>query len=168
MAPISNVFRRENITPESSAFYLLIAMTVIMVVGIILIIALAWMKKVKRDRKRAALKAHRRSRHESTITITHDKLALLEDEPISPTESVPEIRLTFPEDQHPDGKRSSRIVIVKLGAKGSVGYEPYQEPLPVYREKESPQFQDLDLERMGGLREKEKESKPNHGFDFRF
>ena len=122
--------------------------------------ALAILRKIRRSRQpsdiESASKAtHRRSRHPPSISIINEKSAFLDDSAVSPTESVPEIRITFPEEQSPDGKRQSRVVIVKIGEKGSVGYEPYQEPLPVYQEKESSRFQSLDLERIGGLKEKE-------------
>lgn len=75
--------------------------------------------------------------------------------PASP--DVPEIRITFPEEVDESGKRTSgRVVVVKVG-EHSVGLEPvHQDQLPPYRQREdSTRFESLDLERMGGLKEKE-------------
>ena len=74
--------------------------------------------------------------------------------PSSP--DVPEIRITFPEEVDETGKRTSgRVVVVKVG-EHSVGMEPVrEEDLPPYKREEDARFQSLDLERMGGLKEKE-------------
>ena len=76
-----------------------------------------------------------------------------------PASPVPEIRITFPEEEEDSsGKRKSgRVVVVRISDNGGVGLEPYQECLPPYQSGESDRFQSLDLERMGGLREKEHE-----------
>lgn len=50
------------------------------------------------------------------------------------------------------GKRKSgRVVVVKVSELGGVGLEPLDE-LPTYREEEG--WKDLDLEVLGGLKEK--------------
>ncbi|KIV99136.1 uncharacterized protein PV09_09167 [Verruconis gallopava] len=70
---------------------------------------------------------------------------------------VPEIRITFPEEIDESGKRKSgRVVIVKVGDH-SIGLEPVTEQLPPYQQTESAdgRFHSLDLDRMGGLKEKE-------------
>lgn len=74
-----------------------------------------------------------------------------------PASPVPEIRITFPEEEDKSGKRKSgRVVVVRIGENGGVGLEPYQEEsLPPYQSGEFDRFQSLDLERIGGLREKE-------------
>lgn len=81
---------------------------------------------------------------------------MLEEESQSPSSSVPEIRITFPDEEGAGEKRKSgRAVVVKISDKGSVGLEPYtDEKLPPYQQEE--RLQSLDLERMGGLKEKEK------------
>lgn len=72
-----------------------------------------------------------------------------------PTSPVPEIRITFPEDMDLAGRpQSGRIVVVHVGD-STVGYSPYDEKLPPYQQSESDRFQSLDLERIGGLKEKE-------------
>ena len=68
------------------------------------------------------------------------------------TSPVPEIRITFPEEDGKNGQ-GGRVVSVRVSEMGSIGLEPYDaEPLPVYERTEQG-FQNLDLERMGGLKE---------------
>ncbi|KAG5297076.1 hypothetical protein I7I48_06083 [Histoplasma ohiense] len=101
---------------------------------------------------------------------------------IPPHSPVPEIRITFPEEEDATGKRmSGRVVVVRISEKGGIGLEPldegrkdgaYQarggaeeteESLPPYQRQpggnENERFQSLDLERMGGLKEKELDEK---------
>ena len=71
---------------------------------------------------------------------------------------VPEIHLTFAEEgSSTDARKGPRVVVVRMGETGSVGMEPVagQDDLPPYRASAEPRFESLDLERMGGLREKE-------------
>lgn len=165
MAPITSIFRRDGddnfLQTGSTAYYLLVTFTILFLTGCMCLSTLAIFRRVHRGRQLRDLeqntssnKAHSRSRNTHSISITNEKSAFLDDGPPSPTDSVPEIRITFPDEPSSDGKRQSRIVIVKISEKGSVGYEPYQEPLPVYQEKESASFQSIDLERIGGLKEK--------------
>ena len=47
-------------------------------------------------------------------------------------------------------------MVVRIGDKGDVGLEPYEEEqLPAYQQREGDEFKSLDLERIGGLKEKE-------------
>jgi len=76
--------------------------------------------------------------------------------PSTPTSPVPEIRITFPEEETADGKRKSgRVVIVQVGEAGAAfvrDVEP-ENDLPPYQKKG--QFEAVDLEKVGGLKEKE-------------
>ena len=46
-------------------------------------------------------------------------------------------------------------MVVRISEKGGEGFEPCgEETLPRYQTSESERFQSLDLERMGGLKEK--------------
>lgn len=74
---------------------------------------------------------------------------------------MPEIRITFPDEEGGPGsgkRMSGRVVVVRIGEKGAVGMEPWGEEemrgeqLPPYRREG--EWASLDLERMGGLREK--------------
>ncbi|KAI4228960.1 MAG: hypothetical protein LQ349_006462 [Xanthoria aureola] len=75
----------------------------------------------------------------------------------APSSPVPEIRITFPEEEDDSGKRKSgRVVVVRISEKGHVGLEPYQdEHLPPYGQGDAERFQSLDLDRIGGLKEVE-------------
>lgn len=85
-----------------------------------------------------------------------EKRNLIENSSSPPDSPVPEIRITFPDEEDQSGKKKDgRVVVVRVGDSGSVGMEPVaQDPLPPYQSKETERFQSLDLERMGGLREK--------------
>ena len=79
-------------------------------------------------------------------------------QPNSPTSPVPEIRITFPEEEDEGGKRKSgRVVVVRISETGGVGLEPYNDDhLPPYQKSDAERFQSLDLDRMGGLKEVER------------
>ena len=73
--------------------------------------------------------------------------------PSTPTAgTVPEIRITFPDDEDEKDRRS-RVVLVKVTDMGGVGLEPVEHHggPPRYEEKEG--FRDVDLEKCGGLKE---------------
>lgn len=102
---------------------------------------------------------HRRVtvRPSQSIHIYHENRSLPDDSsrPFSPSGSLPEIRITFPEEVDDLGKRKSgRVVVVRVGDTG-VGLEPVDEKLPAYQPSEGPRFQSVDLERVGGLAEKQ-------------
>jgi len=88
--------------------------------------------------------------------VYNEKQTLMDNPSSPPVSPIPEIRITFPEEEDEAGKRKSgRVVVVRVGETG-VGLEPYQEDdLPPYQNSEAGRFQSLDLERMGGLKEKE-------------
>ena len=78
------------------------------------------------------------------------------DAAASPPQSpVPEIRITFPEEEDAGGKRQSgRVVVVRISEQGGLGLEPYnEESLPPYQSSDSGRFESLDLDRIGGLKE---------------
>lgn len=74
--------------------------------------------------------------------------------PLSP-DNVPEIRITFPDEQDEAGRpKSGRVVVVRVGETG-VGLEPLRdEQLPAYEKESGERFHSLDMERIGGLKEK--------------
>jgi hypothetical protein len=119
-----------------------------------------------------AKRGHRRTISITTVPCHHDlvapqgglaaeKDAFLNSPTFAPPRSgLPEIHITFPdEDRDVNEKRhSGRVVVVRVSENGGIGLAPYVEPgeqktgegLPPYRE-----FMSLDLEKLGGLREKE-------------
>lgn len=75
--------------------------------------------------------------------------------PQSPS-ALPQIHITFPEEVDTDGKtQSGRVVVVHMDDKGAVGMEPVHpdDKPPAY--SADGRFVSLDLERYGGLKEKE-------------
>lgn len=72
-----------------------------------------------------------------------------------PSSPVPEIRITFPDDVDGQGRQlKGRVVVVRVGEKGGVGLEPVRdEQLPKY-ERDGKKWDELDMDLMGGLKEK--------------
>lgn len=87
-----------------------------------------------------------------------EKHSFIPGSPSSPQSPIPEIRITFPEEEDDSGKRKSgRVVVVHISDAGGVGLEPYQdEELPPYQSARDGKFESLDLDRMGGLKELER------------
>ena len=98
----------------------------------------------------SALSAHRES-----VFVLQEKETLMATSTSPPPSPVPEIRITFPEELDHQGKRQSgRVVVIRVG-EHSVGLEPVNETLPAYQQYDSDRFHSLDLDRIGGLKEKE-------------
>ena len=94
-----------------------------------------------------------------SIFVYDEKMNLIANSSSPPSTTVPEIRLTFPEDDERPGQSSGRVVVVHVTDTGSIGMAPLeQEPLPPYQRSDADRFQSLDLDRIGGLREKESSS----------
>ena len=111
----------------------------------------------KSNHRRLTITATPYGRKSESSFVISEKSAFL-DQSSSPTASpIPEIRITFPEEvEDTTGKRKSgRVVVVRISDNGGVGLEPFEEKLPPYQSSDSDRFQSLDLERMGGLKEKE-------------
>ena len=160
---------------------LLIALLVLVFIGILALGALLLMRSLRRSRKasdqlplyeKADSFSSKRSNHRRlTITangsssggrgdsvyVIQEKQHLIANSSSPPPSPIPEIRITFPEEVDAAGKRhSGRVVVVRVG-EHSVGLEPVQdskEDLPPYM-RDDQRFQSLDLNRMGGLKEKE-------------
>jgi len=154
---------------------LLIALMVLIFISLLLIGALYTVRKIRQRRAIArqqlpqynekSAPGHRRL----TITATpygrnssvyiYDEKSSMIDSPRSPPlspDNVPEIRITFPDEQDESGKRKSgRVVVVRVGETG-VGLEPLkeEEQLPAYQRETSERFHSIDMERIGGLKEK--------------
>jgi len=95
----------------------------------------------------------------STIYINRNGQPMLAN-PNSPPHSpdnVPEIHITFPDEQDDQGKhRSGRVLVVRVGDNATVGLEPMQdEQLPAYEKESKDGFYSLDMDQLGGLKEKD-------------
>jgi hypothetical protein len=76
--------------------------------------------------------------------------------PYSPN-NVPEIHITFPDEQDEQGRqRNGRVMLVRVGD-ATVGLEPIRdEQLPAYERENSHGFYSIDMNQIGGLKEKDR------------
>ena len=85
-------------------------------------------------------------------------LANPQSPPYSP-DNVPEIRITFPDEHDEAGRRKSgRVLVVRVGDHNAVGMEPVpeaEEQLPAYEKESKTQFYSIDMDQIGGLKEKD-------------
>jgi hypothetical protein len=178
MGSLRTLITRDNNDNESptglgpTTVNLLITLLVLVFVGITLIGVLLIVRHRRRSRSQPELPLYNGqssstpNHHRLTITTTqngktesvyvyNEKRSLIESADSPPSSPVPEIRITFPEEEDEAGKRKSgRVVVVHISESGGVGLAPCQEDLPPYQSQGSDRFQSLDLERMGGLKEK--------------
>ena len=155
---------------------LIIALMVLIFISLLLGGALYTVRKIRRSRvvarqqlpvhepKGKPVSNHRRLTitatpygRNSSIYVYNEKSSILNNSaspPLSP-DSVPEIRITFPDEQDESGRlKSGRVVVVRVGETG-VGLEPLKdEQLPAYEKESSERFHSIDMERIGGLKEK--------------
>ncbi|KAB5557892.1 hypothetical protein GE09DRAFT_1236998 [Coniochaeta sp. 2T2.1] len=84
-------------------------------------------------------------------------LANPQSPPHSP-DNVPEIHITFPDEEDKQGRRKSgRVVVVRLSEGSNVGLEPVNdEQLPAYEKESNTQFYSIDMNQIGGLKEKDR------------
>ncbi|KAG9631871.1 hypothetical protein KCU95_g4748, partial [Aureobasidium melanogenum] len=160
----------ESYSPTMAA--LLIALVVLLIIALLCVIALYFLRWRKRsiragslaidDEEKSAAHHHHRVtvRPHESIIVYQEKQSLIDNSEAPPSaNSVPEIRIHFPEEVDTLGKRQSgRVVVVRVGDH-SIGLEPVSENLPPYQKSESDRFQSLDLERIGGLKEKDVEAR---------
>jgi hypothetical protein len=148
---------------------LLVSLLVLVILGLLLVGALLFLRSMRKAKKEAVLPVYekRQSNHRRlTITATpfgkgresvlvyQEKQDLLANSASPPPSPVPEIRITFPDEVDEAGKRQSgRVVVVRVG-EHSVGLEPLHEDLPPYQRDASDRFDSLDLDSIGGLKEK--------------
>ncbi|KAI9802020.1 MAG: hypothetical protein M1825_003076 [Sarcosagium campestre] len=110
------------------------------------------------NHRRLTITASPYGRNSKSIHVYGEKANLMTQShsPPSSPDSVPEIRVTFPEEVDESGRSTSgRVVVVRVGERG-IGMEPVpDEKLPKYEQHESTRFHSVDLERIGGLKEKD-------------
>jgi len=168
---------------------LLVALLVIVLTALVLIATLYILRRVRRERKErqfSQLPTYNEKRlpnnhnprrltitaspysggkRTESILVIQEKQNLIANSNSPPPSPIPEIHITFPDevDENTGKSQSGRVVVVRVGERGSVGMEPVQTSstttqehgLPRYEERDSGRFQSLDLDRMGGLKEKE-------------
>jgi hypothetical protein len=153
---------------NSTMVSLLVSLLVLVLLGIALIGGLLFLRSMRRAKKQAEaqlpLYEKRQSNHRrltittgkgrESILVYQEKQDLMANSSSPPPSPVPEIRITFPDEVDEVGRRQSgRVVVVRVG-EHSVGLEPLQEDLPPYQHDASDRFDSLDLDRIGGLKEK--------------
>lgn len=151
---------------------LLIVLLVLVFLGLVLVAGLLVLRRKRQNRKLSDLPVHNGEcvpSHERRLTIStssgaktesvlvyDEKRSLMEESSAPSPNAVPEIRITFPEEEDEAGKRKSgRMVTVRISDAGGVGLEPCSDELPPYQSSDAERFHSLDLERMGGLKEKQ-------------
>ncbi|KMP09579.1 hypothetical protein CIRG_09749 [Coccidioides immitis RMSCC 2394] len=134
---------------SSTTVNLLITLLVLVLLGITLVGTLLVLRKKRRAAKNAGLPMS------ESVYVIDEKRNLVDNSSSPPSSPVPEIRITFPEEEDTNGtRRPGSVVVVRIGEKGGIGLEPYTESLPPYQANSSDRFQSLDLDRMGGLKDK--------------
>lgn len=166
-----HLLRRADIPSLSNTMTtMLIVLVALLIVVVVLIGALLFLRHRRKVQKAARMPVyndhrlstssvqsfHRRvmARPSQSVLVLQER-ALLDDPSTAPPPSaLPEIRITFPEEVDSAGKRQSgRVVVVHVGDT-STGMEPVTEKLPSYQQSGG-RFDEVDLERVGGLMEKE-------------
>jgi hypothetical protein len=154
--------------------FLGLAFCALLLVGILL-----WLRRVKRQRmlRDDTLPRYNDLKHDnmegfkgnrltiqtadgrSSVLYLNNNRPMLADPaspPYSPT-NIPEIHITFPDEHDDRGQRKSgRVLVVRVGDNATVGLEPMQhyEQLPAYEKEAKGQFYSLDMNEIGGLKEK--------------
>lgn len=155
---------------SSAMVDLLISLLVLVLLGLALVGALLVLRRKRLNREQSELPVHNGQcapQHRrltisappyaktESVLVYDEKRSLIENSSSPPPSPVPEIRITFPEEEDESGKRKSgRVVVVRISEAGGVGLEPCHEDLPPYQSSDAERFQSLDIERMGGLKEK--------------
>ncbi|KAF8472483.1 hypothetical protein BDZ91DRAFT_770671 [Kalaharituber pfeilii] len=163
------LFKRERDGKEESALGgnlvpLSIALLALVSLGMILGGALFIIRRFRRNKTDIE---SQNSKNPRQLTITaipfkdnrrsySEKQGLMDNSspmPLTP-DSIPEIRITFPEEEDAQGRRKSgRVVIVQVGEAGVGFVRPVpEENLPPYQQHDG--FSSLDLDKIGGLKEK--------------
>lgn len=172
--------RRSNMDeadiPNASLINLMIALFTLVFVGLLSLATLIVLRRVrqkkqvlvgstlpqyndvKRNSNHRRLTIQTGNGRSSTIVFNKDGQPMLanpQQPPHSP-DNVPQIHITFPDEQDDHGRPlSGRVVIVRVG-ETTVGLEPLNdEQLPAYEKESKSQFYAIDIDKIGGLREKE-------------
>lgn len=164
---------------------LIIVLSVLVVLGLLLVGVLVVLKRVRRNQRQRSesglpqyndVVQDNSNKHTSThpqrltietrngrssVLVMKDGQPMLAN-PSSPPHSpdnVPEIHITFPEEEDESGRRKSgRVLVVRVGDNATVGMEPLdEEQLPAYEKEGAHQFYSIDMDDIGGLKEKDRE-----------
>lgn len=167
-AIVNTILRRSDDSDGSSystIIQLLTALVVIAGLGLLLGGVLFVIRRVNKKRLGPELPTHTRNTSLTVTAIPYksakrsswfgSEKSSSGSRPGTPTSPVPEIRITFPEEEGADGKRKSgRVVVVQVGEAGAAFVRDInpESNLPPYQKGE---FSSVDLAKVGGLKEKE-------------
>jgi hypothetical protein len=155
--------------PAYSMHQLLFVFFVLLLLASLCSLALIVLRRKRLARQQAALLPthYQRSHHRSPsisnfnhgsndhIFVYDEKMNLIHNSSTPPSTAVPEIHITFPDEEDKNGPKKGRVVVVHITESGNVGLEPLsQDALPPYQKEDAERFHSLDLDRMGGLKEK--------------
>ncbi|KAK3379332.1 hypothetical protein B0T24DRAFT_151641 [Lasiosphaeria ovina] len=178
MDSFSTIMARDiSDAPNASVVNLMIALLVLIFVGLLSFAVLILFRRIRKQRqvrsetlpqyndvkrtgnhRRLTISTGPGGAGRSSVIVFKDGQPMLSN-PQSPPHSpdnVPQIHITFPDEHDDNGRpKSGRVVIVRVG-ETTVGLEPLSDDqLPAYEKESKTQFYSLDLEKIGGLREKE-------------
>lgn len=152
-----------------SMHQLLFVLFTLLLVATLCSLALFFLRRKRLGRQQAGLlPTHHQSSHHRSPSISNfnygknesvfvydEKMNLIHNSSGPLTTAVPEIHITFPDEEGKAGVQQGRRVVVHITDTGSVGMGPLnQDNLPPYQKEDADRFQSLDLERIGGLKEK--------------
>jgi hypothetical protein len=156
---------------NATTMRLIIALVALAVFGLLLAGVLLILRSVRRRRARSdeltgfggpEKDSYRRLtidvQSQKSSYVVQEKLNLIENSDSPPPSPLPEIRITFPDEVDRNGRprpQSGRVVVVRMGENNVYGLEPLNDPAPPYPQSDGQRMQSLDLNRMGGLKEKE-------------
>jgi len=152
---------------ESSLTRLLITLVVLLVLCMVLAGSLYVLHRHRSSRKKArtlpSYEDSTRDHNRLTIQTSRNSTFIFSEKetlinksspmPLSP-DNVPEIRITFPEEEDKDGRRvSGRVMVVQVGEAGVGFVKPMENgDLPPYNVNND-RYASIDLECIGGLKE---------------
>lgn len=167
----SSDFSNAETSYSVSMGHLLFVFFILLLLALLCSIALFFLRRRRLAKRRALLPTfHQSSHHRSpsisnfpgldkneSIFVYDEKMNLIHNSSSPPSSAVPEIHITFPDEEGKSGQaQKGRVVVVHITESGSVGMEPLnQDKLPPYQQEDANRFQSLDLERIGGLKEKD-------------
>ena len=181
MAPLNTVLSRDDsLDQDKTSFTPGMANTLISILALVALVCFCWgayffLRRRRQRLSRTPLPTNSKSAHHrqlsistnsdgpkhSSIYVYDEKRNLIANTSSSASGSVPEIRITFPDQEEDSEKtRGGRVVIVKVGDSGTVGMEPVKDEfLPPYPTSDNERFHSLDMNRIGGLQDRKEEPK---------
>jgi hypothetical protein len=175
-----NVVEADNLEVQErhqNSINMMIAILSLVFLGLVLASCLLYLRRVRQQRKLirggGILPSYSDVNHQSTSGFTiqttdkHGRSSVLvigrdgqpmlanPQSPPNSRDNVPQIRITFPDEQDEAGRtKNGRVVVVRVG-EATVGLEPLQEEqLPAYEKETNSQFFSIDMDQIGGLKEK--------------